>query len=136
MSNLNTDEIRKKIPEWNGKIRDRKVSIDVYYSIRVDLIETLNEIDQLREELQMVRRDQKNLSDSQIDVVETIESLEKDILQKCKAARSLILFNEHPKSVEQRIRNAIWAKIQKDAGNTLYVSLKQAREAIESAEVK
>ena len=33
----------------------------------------------------------------------------------------------------RRTKNAIWAKIQRDAGSCLYISLTQAREAIEQA---
>ena len=93
---MNTDEIREKV----SKCRDAD-------EMRVYTYEVLTKIDRLREEHEMVCRDQKRLSDSQIDVVEVIESLEKDVLERCKKARSLILFNENPKSIEHRTKEAI-----------------------------
>ena len=97
MSKIDTDEILHKLRNPWGLSKDE---------IRGVRLAAANEIDRLREELKMVRRDQEKLSNSQIDVVEVIESLERDVLGRCKDARSLILFNENPKAIEQRTKDA------------------------------
>ena len=79
--------------------------------------------DKVREELES---DVWGARELQSQLRKTLDEIDK--LEDEKAAITI-----DKSKVEQHTKDAIWTKIQRDAGSCLYISLTQAREAIEQA---
>ena len=58
----------------------------------------IKELKTCRKELEMYKRTNRELSDTQIDIVEIIERLETDIVDRCGEARKEIIFHEDRKA--------------------------------------